>query len=100
MENLLIFLIIAFILPLIMVFTRREVSNAGIDLVMYGIQAASPSIAAIAVFLLNRELRSAFSRLFRADHLMTAIALPVILVCAVMLSAKLITILIICPDHK
>ncbi len=93
-KSLVIFLIIAFILPILMVVLQNAVSNKAIGFVLYGIQAAAPSISAIAVFAANKELKETLTRLIRKDHMITSILLPTAIVCAVMVSAKLISSLV------
>lgn len=93
-KNIVLFIIIAFLLPLMIVATKSSDSNNVIGFVLYGIQAAAPSIAAIVVFAANKELRASFSRLFHKDHLATAIILPAVIVCGVMFAAKLLSSLI------
>ena len=72
-KSLVLFIIVSFFLPLMMVAIQAKISDNAIGFVFYGIQAAAPSISAIVVFAVNRELRISFSRLFRKDHLGMAI---------------------------
>ena len=90
-KNMVLFIIIAFLLPLMIVATQSRDLNNAIGFVLYGIQAAAPSIAAIVVFAANKELRVSFSRLFRKDHLVMAILLPMTIVCIVMITAKILS---------
>lgn len=94
-KNVILFIIIAFLLPLMIVATQSRDLNNAIGFVLYGIQAAAPSIAAIVVFAANKELRVSFSRLFHKDYLTRAIFLPAVIVCVVMIAAKLLSSLII-----
>ena len=94
-KNVVLFIIIAFLLPLMIVATQSRDLNNAIGFVLYGIQAAAPSIAAIVVFAANKELRVSFSRLFHKDYLTRAIFLPAVIVCVVMIAAKLLSSLII-----
>ena len=87
---LILFLILAFTIPMLMVLAQSKISDTTICFILYGIQAAAPSISAIVVLALNKELKTTISRLFRKDHLLSSILLPVVLVCAVMIPAKLI----------
>ena len=57
-NKLTIFLIIAFILPLILVIIQSRSTYAGISFVLFGIQAASPTISAVIVLGLSKELYS------------------------------------------
>lgn len=94
-KNVVLFIIIAFLLPLMIVATQSRDLNNAIGFVLYGIQAAAPSIAAIVVFAANKDLRASFSRLFHKDYLTRAIFLPAVIVCVVMIAAKLLSSLII-----
>ena len=90
-KSLVLFIIISFFLPLMMVAIQAKISDNAIGFVFYGIQAAAPSISAIVVFAVNRELRISFSRLFRKDHLVMAILLPITIVCVVMITARMLS---------
>ena len=90
-ENMALFMIIAFLLPLVMVAAQSKVPSSVAGLIFYGIQAATPSIAAIIVFAVNKELRLFFSQSFRKDHLAMAILLPTGIVCAFMIAARLLS---------
>ncbi|MBO4471140.1 MAG: CPBP family intramembrane metalloprotease [Clostridia bacterium] len=90
-KSLVLFIIVSFFLPLMMVAIQAKISDNAIGFVFYGIQAAAPSISAIVVFAVNRELRISFSRLFRKDHLGMAILLPVAIVCVVMVTARILS---------
>ena len=90
-KSLVLFIMIAFFLPLMMVAIQAKISDNAVNFIFYGIQAAAPSISAIVVFAMNRELRISFSRLFRKDHLVMAILLPMTIVCVVMITARLLS---------
>ena len=90
-KSLVLFIMIAFFLPLMMVAIQAKISDNAVNFIFYGIQAASPSISAIVVFAMNRELRISFSRLFRKDNLVMAILLPMTIVCVVMITARLLS---------
>ena len=90
-KSLALFIIMAFLLPLMVVAIQSKVSNNAISFVLFGIQAAAPSIAAIIVFAVNKELSTSFSRLFRKDHLSMAILLPTAIICVVMIVARLLS---------
>ena len=87
---LILYLILAFTTPLLMVLAQSKISDSTICFILYGIQAAAPSISAIVVFALNKELKTTISRSFRKDHLISSVLLPIVIVCAVMIPAKLI----------
>ena len=90
-KSLVLFIIIAFFLPLMMIAIQSKILDNTMNLIFYGIQAAAPSISAIVVFAVNRELSISFSRLFRKDHLVMAILLPMTIVCIVMITAKILS---------
>ena len=90
-----IFMIIAFLLPLLIVIAKNNISNNAISFAFYGIQAAAPSISAIVVLAVNKELRTALSRLFHKKHLTVSFLLPTAIICVVMFAAKLLSSLII-----
>ena len=98
-KSLILFISIAFLLPLMMVVLQTKVSNNAICFVLFGIQAAAPSISAIVVFMVNREFRKSISRLFHKDHLAMAIFLPIAIVCLVMIAAKFLLTLIM-EEHN
>ena len=83
------FLIISFLLPLVAVVAQTMIANDFICFVLYGIQAAAPTISAIAVLSLNKNGKIYLIQMFRKEHLGTAIILPIIIVCATMVLAKL-----------
>lgn len=85
-----LFLFIAFMLPLISVVVQSISTNAAINFVFYGIEAASPTIAAIIVLSISRTCKDFWVKYFRSKHLLTALVLPVIIVCLTMFLAKLI----------
>lgn len=89
-----IYLIIAFILPLIYVVMRISPEGNVAGFIAYGIVAASPTIAAVIVFILNRELKDALSGLFQKKYIIRAIILPIIITCLTMLICKLLYCLV------
>ena len=90
-KSLVLFIIIAFFLPLMMVAIQTKISDNALNFIFYGIQAAAPSVSALVVFAVNRELRLSFSRLFRKDHLVLAILLPMTIVCVVTITARILS---------
>ena len=90
-KSLVLFIMIAFFLPLMMVAIQTKISDNALNFIFYGIQAAAPSVSAIVVFAVNRELRISFSRLFRKDHLVMAILLPMTIVCVVTITARILS---------
>ena len=84
------FLLIAFLLPLISIIIQSIINNASIKFIFYGIEAASPSIAAITILSMNKRCKEFFMKMFHSRHLVIAMALPVIISCSTMFLAKLI----------
>ncbi len=89
-RNLILFLLIAFLIPLLMVLLQEQISDEMVGFILLGIRAAAPTLAAVVVLLISRELRAAFSRMFRKEHLGRALLIPVFLVVMTMLPVKLI----------
>lgn len=69
-NKLTIFLIIAFILPLILVIIQSRSTYAGISFVLFGIQAASLTISAVIVLGLSKELYSTVANELNQKNLM------------------------------
>ena len=69
-----VFILIAFLLPLIMVVLQSRLTNACISFVLFGIQAASPTISAAIVLGLNKELYSTVAGELRQKNLIKAVA--------------------------
>ncbi|MDE6252126.1 MAG: CPBP family intramembrane metalloprotease [Lachnospiraceae bacterium] len=84
------FLLIAFLLPLISIILQSIITDTLIKFVLYGIEAASPSIAATIIIMINKRCKDFFKNMFHLRHLVMAIFLPVIISCSTMLLAKLI----------
>lgn len=89
-KNLISFLFIAFLLPFVSIIAQTMSSNDFICFVLYGIQAAAPTISAIVVLYLNKKGKTFFVQMFRKEHLRMAIIFPIIIACATMFLAKLI----------
>ena len=60
-KNLILFLLISFLLPLASVATQTMISNHFICFILYGIQAAAPTISAIIVLCLDKKVKSYFA---------------------------------------
>ncbi len=54
-KNLTLFLLITFLLPFISIVAQTTISNNFIRFILYGIQAASPTISVIAILYLKKE---------------------------------------------
>lgn len=89
-----LFLLIAFLLPFLVLSVQPAAGNAALQLILYGIEAAAPTIAALAVLSWNRECKSFFRNMFHRERLCRAVFLPVITACLTMFPAKLIVCLL------
>lgn len=89
-KNLFLFLAITFLLPLILVFLQIHTENLTLKFVLYGIEAAAPSIVALSMIAYNRKLAFFFKENFKTQKLKEAIILPVIMSFATMFLAKII----------
>lgn len=89
-NKLTIFLIIAFILPLISVIIQSRSTYAGISFVLFGIQAASPTISAVIVLGLSKELYSTVAGELHQKNLIKAVVYPVIITGLTMVFSKAI----------
>lgn len=89
-KKLILFLLISFLLPLVSLVSQTLIPNNSVRFVLYGIQAASPTISAIVVLCLNKEVRTRFKQIFRKERLRTAVILPITIACVTMFPAKLI----------
>ena len=78
-KNLILFLLISFLLPYVAIVFQTMISNDFICFVLYGIQAASPTISAIVVLCLNKKVKTHFAQMVRKEHLQIAIFLPIII---------------------
>ncbi len=93
-----LFLFIALMLPLISVVVQSMSTNALLNFVLYGIEAASPTIAAIIVLSISRTYKDFWVKYFHSKHLLMAVFIPAIIVCLTMFLAKLIFCLIVITD--
>ncbi len=89
-KKLTIFILIAFLLPLILVIVQSSLTNAGISFVLFGIQAASPTISAAIVLGISKELYSTVVEELRQKNLIKAVVYPVIITCLTMVLSKAI----------
>ena len=85
-----LFLGITFLLPLIAVWVQAISTNALLKFVFYGIQAASPTIAALIVLRISGTCKEFGVKYFHFKHLLKASVLPVLIACFTMFMAKLI----------
>lgn len=92
-----LFILISFLLPLAVLFLQSRITNDNVNLLLFGVQAASPSIAAFAVLLLSKEVRSHFKVIFQRGHIIAAIVVPVLIASITMLVSK-IAYCIVCGE--
>lgn len=83
-----IFFIMAFVLPLISISMQKITNNNAITFVLYGIEAASPSIAAVIVLVISKSFNIFVKTNFHRRYLFKAVFLPVGIVCFTMFLAK------------
>lgn len=89
-KNLISFLMITFLLPLISLLLQAIINNYSIKFVLYGIEAASPTIAVIVILCVNNNIKNFFMENFNTKYLARALILPIFIICATMFSAKVI----------
>lgn len=89
-KSLILFLFISFLLPFAAITAQKMISNNLICFVLYGMQAAAPTISAIIVLCLNKKVKIYFTQMFRKENLRMAIILPIIIACTTMILAKII----------
>ena len=85
-----LFLLIAFLLPLLSLALQAVIPISFIRFLLYGIEAASPSIAALALLLKCGTLRQFCREMFHRDKLALAVLLPIAAAGLPMLAAKLV----------
>lgn len=83
-----LFILISFLLPMAALFLQSRITNDNVNLLLFGVQAASPSIAAFAVLLLSKEVRSHFKVIYQKGHLTAVIVVPVLIALITMLISK------------
>ncbi len=83
------FLLTAFLLPLLSAALQTVVAPP-VGFILYGIEAASPSIAAIVLMLRSGTVQRFFREMFHRDHLIIAVTLPLLTAGLTMLGAKLL----------
>lgn len=89
-RNIVIFLFITFLLPLLSISIQSIIDNSSIHFILYGIEAASPTIAVIAVLTVNRNVNKFFQEMFHTKRLAMALFLPIVVAGSTMFLAKLI----------
>ena len=94
-KNLLLFLIITFTIPLISVLLQGITNSSLIQFLLYGIEAASPSIAALIVLYKSKNSKAFWVENIKIKKISAAILLPVIIVITTMFLSKLMYFLLI-----
>lgn len=89
-KDLALFLLIAFTLPLVCLFFETKLNDTAVCFVLYGIQAASPTIAAAVVLCKNKQAKAFAACSFCQGQLKTAVLLPAAVACTTIPLAKLI----------
>lgn len=82
------YMVIAFLLPFICVVLQKFIKSDIVDFLLYGIQAASPSIAAIVEIKYFEKRR--FDDYFNINISKMAIIVPLLLACVTMMFSKII----------
>lgn len=85
------FLLLTFLMPFFFVLCQRTSVHPVLQLLFYGLEAASPSIAALLVQAKNRQLLSFFKKNFTGGKSGTALLFPCVFSLAPMLLARLCT---------
>ena len=86
--KLILFILISFLIPLVSFYLQKKIPNDTAGLVLFGIQAASPSIAAIAVLVFSCEVRSHFRHIIQKGHILAAIVFPFLVASITILISK------------
>lgn len=66
-----------FLFPLLSIIIQNSITNTGIRLIFYGIEAASPSIAAIIILMINKNGKEFCRKMFHKNYLGIAVFLPI-----------------------
>ena len=85
-----VYLAIVFILPLLQIAIGISSEESPVGFIVFGIIAASPTIAAVITTLMSREFKTALLGLFQKNHLIRAIVLPILITCLTMVLSKLL----------
>lgn len=64
------------------------INKNSVKFILYGIEAASPTIAVMVVMGKTNSIRNFLKKNFNRKHFMLAIILPVVIVCSTMFLAK------------
>lgn len=85
-------------IPIISVYFQILTKSPTIKFILFGIEAAAPSIATIIIITKNRSYKSFFAENFRRKRWIAACILPIALVFTTMLLTKLIACFLL-RDH-
>lgn len=86
-----LFLCITFLFPLIPVYLQSIIHSTTITFILYGIEAASPSIAALLLIYKNKNLMVYFKKTFENKPYLKSLILPLVISFSIMFLAKLIS---------
>ena len=89
-RSVILYLLIAFLLSFVSMTAQTAIPSETVRFLLFGIQAASPTISAITVLALNKELKAGFSAIFRTEHLFAAFLLPIVIAFGTMPASKMI----------
>ena len=98
-RHIIYYLLITFLLPIPFLIGVKFTHNEIIKTILYGIEIASPSIAAFTMLIIERRFKEFFKEGFRKDKLLVSLLLPIGLVIVTSFLAKLLS-LIFCHDLK
>lgn len=87
-KNLTLFLIITFTIPLISVYMQGIIDNSLIQFLLYGVEAASPSIAALIIIYMSKKGKAFWIKNIKTKKISEAFILPVIIVITTMFLSK------------
>ncbi|MCR5600436.1 MAG: CPBP family intramembrane metalloprotease [Ruminococcus sp.] len=84
------YLLITFLLSFVSMLAQTAIQNEAVRFLLFGVQAASPTITAIGILAVNKELRANLSAIFHTERLFAAIFLPVVIALGTMFASKYI----------
>lgn len=92
MAALFYFFAITFLLPLISLLLRELIDNHSVKFILYGVEAASPTIAVIMILCVTNRTGDFLTRNFNKSHLVMAVILPAFIAFLTMLLVKVIPV--------
>lgn len=90
-HNITMFLLLTFFIPFLCLWLQTIVTNSTINFLLFGVEAASPTITALLLLAKNHELRAFFKKKFSRKHLLMALILPTMVACFTMFLAKVLS---------